>query len=49
MGMVLVGYILTGSIAIGLAFALVETIVEAMLYYVHERFWIKIGKKNANI
>lgn len=48
--MFLLGYLLTGDIMVGVAFAVLETIGEAILYYGHERFWVKIRKKkNATI
>jgi uncharacterized membrane protein len=43
--MVLIGYILTGSFAVGIAIALLETLGESVLYYTHERSWLRIRKR----
>lgn len=43
--MVVVGYVLTGSFAIGIAIALIETLSESVLYYIHERSWLRIRKR----
>lgn len=48
--MVGIGYILTGHILGGIALALLESLGEMVLLYIHERIWIKIAKrKNANL
>lgn len=34
-----VGYLMTGSLAVGGAIALVEPLVNTVAYYLHERIW----------
>ena len=36
-----VGYLMTGSIAIGGAIALIEPLCNTIAYYFHEKFWEK--------
>jgi uncharacterized membrane protein len=48
--MIGIGYALTGTIAGGIALALLESLGENILLYIHERIWIRIAKrKNANV
>ena len=41
-----IGYILTGSIKIGLAFSAIEIVIKSMFYFLHERFWFKYIRFN---
>ena len=36
-----VGYLMTGSIAIGGAIALIEPLCNTVAYYFHEKFWAR--------
>ena len=38
----LVGYAITGSLAVGSALALVEPLVNTVAYYFHERVWNQV-------
>lgn len=40
-------YALTGSWETGVAVAILQTLGEAALYYMHERFWAKAGKNGS--
>jgi uncharacterized membrane protein len=42
-------YLLTGSWELGLTIALLQTLVEAILYYFHERIWLRIKPKKTGI
>ncbi|HEY5718668.1 MAG TPA: DUF2061 domain-containing protein [Motiliproteus sp.] len=39
-----VGYVMTGSLLVGGAIALVEPAVNTVVYYFHERFWQRRGQ-----
>lgn len=39
---ILAGWMLTGSVAIGLSLGLVEVTVKLLVYYLHEEAWSKI-------
>lgn len=39
----LISWAVTGSLAIGLGIASIEFWLKILIYYVHERAWIKIG------
>lgn len=43
--MIAIGYVLTGSFAIGITIAVLETIGESVLYYTHERTWLRVRKR----
>jgi uncharacterized membrane protein len=38
-----VGYIMTGSVAVGGAIALVEPACNTVAYFFHEKFWQRLG------
>jgi uncharacterized membrane protein len=38
-------YVFTGSWEVGVAVALLQTLGEAGLYYMHERIWTRLGVK----
>ena len=38
----LIALLLTGSIKIGMAIGLIELIVNTIIYYIHERVWIRL-------
>lgn len=40
-----VAYLLTGSIAIASALALVEPLANTVAYYFHERLWQRLGER----
>lgn len=40
-----VAYVMTGSIAVGGAIALVEPLCNTVAYFFHERFWERFGRK----
>jgi uncharacterized membrane protein len=42
-------YLLTGSWELGLTIALLQTLGEAILYYFHERIWLRIKPKKTGI
>ena len=42
-----VAYLLTGSVAISSALALVEPMVNTVAYYAHERIWRRFGSNQA--
>jgi uncharacterized membrane protein len=42
-------YLLTGSWELGLTIALLQTLGEAILYYFHERIWLRIKPKKSGI
>nr|WP_314488379.1 DUF2061 domain-containing protein [uncultured Kingella sp.] len=42
-----VAYVLTGSIGISSAVALVEPMVNTVAFYFHEKAWQKFGSKSA--
>ncbi len=42
-------YLLTGSWELGLTIALLQTLGEAVLYYIHERVWLRIKPKKSGI
>jgi len=39
-----VGYLMTGSVLVGGAIALVEPAINTVAYHVHERIWNHLGK-----
>jgi uncharacterized membrane protein len=39
-------YLLTGSWELGLTIALLQTLGEAVLYYLHERIWTRVKPKS---
>jgi uncharacterized membrane protein len=43
-----VGYLLTGSVAIASALALVEPMANTVAYYFHERAWQWLGRATAS-
>lgn len=46
------GWLVTGSIELGMAIGGFEVITKMILYYMHERFWfnyIKLGRKSQKI
>ena len=42
-----VGYLMTGSIAVGGALALVEPLCNTFAYYLHERAWAAYNRRRA--
>ena len=44
-----VGYLLSGSILIGSAIAMVEPAVNTVAYYFHEKLWNRLGKGDASL
>ena len=40
-----VGYIMTGSVAVGGAIALVEPACNTVAYFFHEKFWQRLGHR----
>ncbi|HEY5789260.1 MAG TPA: DUF2061 domain-containing protein [Gammaproteobacteria bacterium] len=40
-----VGYLMTGSLLVGGAIALVEPAVNTVAYHLHERAWSRIGQR----
>ena len=43
-----VGYLMSGSVLVGGAIALVEPAVNTVAYHFHERFWNRLGKVERN-
>jgi len=43
-----VGYVMTGSVLVGGAIALVEPFVNTIAYYFHEQVWNRIQKARAH-
>ena len=41
----LVAYLLTGTVAIAIGVAVIDSIVKVVAYYFHERAWDRLGKK----
>jgi uncharacterized membrane protein len=39
-----VGYLLTGSVVVGGALALVEPAINTVAYYFHEKAWQRVGR-----
>jgi len=39
-----VGYLMTGSVLVGGAIALVEPAINTVAYHFHERVWARLGK-----
>jgi len=39
----LISYVLTGSIEIATSIMSVEVVIKSLLYYAHEKIWIKYG------
>jgi uncharacterized membrane protein len=39
-----IGYLLTGSVAIASALALVEPLANTVAYYAHERLWARLSR-----
>jgi uncharacterized membrane protein len=39
-----IGYLLTGSVAIASALALVEPLANTVAYYFHERLWARLSR-----
>ena len=42
-------YFLTGSWELGVSIAILQTLGEAVLYYIHERVWLRIKPKKSGI
>lgn len=42
-----VGYLMTGSVAVGGALALVEPLVNTVAYFFHEKVWSRIERRAA--
>ena len=42
-----VGYLMTGSIAVGGALAVVEPLCNTVAYHLHERAWAAYGRRKA--
>jgi uncharacterized membrane protein len=42
-----VAYLLTGSIAVGGLVALVEPLCNTVAYYLHEKAWLRFGRRTA--
>ena len=40
-----VGYLMTGSVAVGGAIALVEPACNTVAYFFHEKFWQRLGNR----
>ena len=45
---IIISFILTGSLKIGLAIGGIEIISKMILYYLHERTWYKFSKFGVN-
>lgn len=43
-----VGYLLTGSIAVGGTVALVEPLCNTFAYHLHEKVWAWLGRRNGD-
>lgn len=43
----LISYVLTGKLDVAIGIGSIEVVTKMLLYYVHERVWIKLLKKNA--
>lgn len=43
-----VGYVMTGSVWVGGAIALVEPAINTIAYYIHERVWSRLQKMKDN-
>ena len=41
-----VGYLMSGSVLIGGAIALVEPLINTVAYHFHERAWERLGSRN---
>jgi uncharacterized membrane protein len=41
-----VGYVMTGSVLVGGAIALVEPAINTVAYHVHERFWARFAGRH---
>jgi uncharacterized membrane protein len=44
-----VAYLMTGSLMLGGALALVEPAVNTVAYFVHERIWARFGRGRADL
>jgi uncharacterized membrane protein len=44
-----VGYLMTGSVLVGGAIALVEPAVNTIAYHFHEQVWNRIGRMKRNL
>ncbi len=42
-----VGYVLTGSVLVGSAIALVEPAINTVAYFFHEKVWERIGRRQS--
>jgi uncharacterized membrane protein len=42
-----VAYLMTGSVMVGGAIALVEPLVNTVAYFFHERIWERFGRRTA--
>jgi uncharacterized membrane protein len=43
-----VGYLMTGSLAVGSALALVEPAVNTVAYFFHEKLWARLDRAKAS-
>ena len=43
-----VGYVMTGSVLVGGAIALIEPAINTVAYHFHERFWNRVKKAKRN-
>jgi uncharacterized membrane protein len=39
----IVGYVMTGSWQFAVSLSLISNLINFVLYYIHERFWLKIN------
>jgi uncharacterized membrane protein len=44
-----VGYVLSGSVLVGGAIALVEPLVNTVAYFFHEKFWERVGLRDRHV
>jgi uncharacterized membrane protein len=43
----LVAFLLTGDLWIAIVMSLAQTLLETVVYYVHERAWARLGRRVA--
>jgi uncharacterized membrane protein len=44
-----VGYLMTGSVLVGGAMALVEPAVNTVAYHIHEKVWSRLGRSGGGV
>ena len=41
---IIIAFLITGSIEVGVTIGLIETILKSLLYFIHEKYWEKKTK-----